>query len=146
MILLAQAEVDKTGASYYGKTQVHYLDIEGESLMVQLPKDGPIYHLAWAPNAPQFVVVYGFMPAKATIFNKKCEPVFDFGTGSRNMALYNPQGNVLMLAGFGNLRGVIEMWDVAGKKEISKFEAPDSTDVKWSPDGQLIVTSTCAPR
>jgi uncharacterized protein with WD repeat len=43
------------------------------------------------------------MPAKATIFNKKCEPVFDFGTGPRNMALYNPQGSILMLAGFGNL-------------------------------------------
>jgi hypothetical protein len=42
---LAQAEVDKTGASYYGKTQLHYLDIEGESSMIQLPKDGPIYHL-----------------------------------------------------------------------------------------------------
>jgi len=86
------------------------------------------------------------MPAKATLFNKKCEPVFDFGTGPRNLALFNPQGTLLMLAGFGNLRGGIEMWDVANKKEVSKFEAPDSTDVKWSPDGQLIVTSTCAPR
>ena len=72
--------------------------------------------------------------------------MFDFGTGPRNLALFNPQGTLLMLAGFGNLRGGIEMWDVANKKEVSKFEAPDSTDVKWSPDGQLIVTSTCAPR
>ena len=86
------------------------------------------------------------MPAKATLFNKKCEAIFDFGTGPRNLALYNPQGTILMLAGFGNLRGSIEMWDVATKKEVAKFEAPDSTDVKWSPDGQLICTSTCAPR
>ena len=31
------------------------------------------------------------MPAKATVFNSKCDKVFDYGTGSRNMALYNPQ-------------------------------------------------------
>ena len=29
---------------------------------------------------------------------------------------------------------------------MSSFEAPDSTDVKWSPDGQHILTTTCAPR
>lgn len=44
------------------------------------------------------------------------------------------------------MRGNIEMWSVKDKKEIAKFEAPDSTDVKWSPDGKKIMTSTCAPR
>ncbi len=47
VLLLAQSEVDKTGASYYGKTQLHYVDVEGETSMVQLPKEGPIYHLLW---------------------------------------------------------------------------------------------------
>ena len=38
------------------------------------------------------------MPAKATIYNLKCEPVFDFGTGPRNLAFYNPQGtNILCI-------------------------------------------------
>ena len=45
----------------------------------------------WNPTRPEFCVVYGFMPAKATVFNSKCDKVFDYGTGSRNMALYNPQ-------------------------------------------------------
>ena len=44
-----------------------------------------------SPAASQFCVVYGYMPAKATLFNKKCEAVFDFGTGPRNLALFNPQ-------------------------------------------------------
>merc|ERR1711981_199218 len=38
------------------------------------------------------------------------------------------------------------MWDVAGKSLVSEFDAPDSTDVKWCPDGQRLLTSTCAPR
>ena len=52
----------------------------------------------------------------------------------------------LFLGGFGNLRGNIEIWDIEGKKTAAKFEAPDTTGVSWSPDGQHILTSTCAPR
>ena len=69
----------------------------GETAFVQLGKEGPIYHVEWAPKMAQFCVVYGFMPAKATLYNKKCEKVFDFGTGPRNLALFNCQGSLLML-------------------------------------------------
>jgi len=37
------------------------------------------------------------MPAKATLYNLKCEPVFDFGTGPRNLAFYNPHGTNILL-------------------------------------------------
>ena len=40
------------------------------------------------------------MPAKAKIFNVKCEPVFDFGTGPRNLCYYNPQGNNILFYSF----------------------------------------------
>lgn len=146
VLLWMQSEVDRTGASYYGKSQLHFMDAYGETAMVQLAKEGPIYHIQWAPKGSNFVVVYGFMPAKATLFNKKCEKVFDFGTGPRNLALFNPQGSLLMLGGFGNLRGNIEIWSIEGKKQVANFEAPDSTEVSWSPDGQHILTTTCAPR
>ena len=36
------------------------------------------------------------MPAKATLFDLKCEPLFDFGTGPRNDVFYNPQGNNIL--------------------------------------------------
>lgn len=51
-----------------------------------------------------------------------------------------------MIGGFGNLRGKIDMWDVANRSIISSFDAPDTTDVKWHPDGQHLLTTTCAPR
>ncbi len=148
VLLLTQAEVDKTGASYYGKQQLHFMSAtSGDTAMVQLAKDGPIYHIGWSPRASEFCVVYGYMPAKATLFNHKCEKVFDFGTGPRNASYYNPQGNLLILGGFGNLRGNIEVWSVTdNKKRVCQFEAADSTDLKWSPDGKCIMTSTCAPR
>jgi len=148
VLILAQADVDKTGASYYGKTQLCYANTDGDTSMVPLGKDGPVYSVEWAPNVKPvlFAVVYGYMPAKATLYNKKCESVFDFGTGPRNMVLFNPLGNLVLLGGFGNLRGNMEVWDVSGKKKAAQFEASDATDVKWSPDGQYLVTATCAPR
>lgn len=36
------------------------------------------------------------MPAKVTIYNLKCDPIFDFGTGARNCAYYNPFGNNIL--------------------------------------------------
>ncbi|XP_041850186.1 eukaryotic translation initiation factor 2A [Melanotaenia boesemani] len=146
LLVTASTEVDKTGASYYGEQTLHYLSVSGETALVQLAKNGPIYDVAWSPSSTEFCVVYGFMPAKATVFNLKCDPVFDFGTGPRNAAYYSPQGHILVLAGFGNLRGQMEVWDVKKYKQVSKPEAPDATHFSWCPDGEHIVTATCSPR
>ena len=90
------------------------------------------------------------MPAKATLFNSKCEPVFDFGTGSRNECFFNRQGNIICLAGFGNLRGRIEIWSLGASNKIPQelcvFTADDTTYFEWSPDGEHILTATTAPR
>ncbi|XP_061074005.1 eukaryotic translation initiation factor 2A [Conger conger] len=146
VLVTASVDVDKSGASYYGEQALHYLAVSGESAVVQLPKNGPIYDVAWSPSSTEFCVVYGFMPAKATVFNQKCDPVFDFGTGPRNAAFYSPQGHILVLAGFGNLRGQMEVWDVKKYKQVSKPQAADSTHFFWCPDGEHIVTATCSPR
>ncbi|XP_074859840.1 eukaryotic translation initiation factor 2A isoform X3 [Carettochelys insculpta] len=146
VLVIASTEVDKTGASYYGEQTLHYIATNGESAVVQLSKNGPIYDVVWNPNSTEFCAVYGFMPAKATVFNLKCDPLFDFGTGPRNAAYYNSPGHILVLAGFGNLRGQMEVWDVKNYKLISKPVASDSTYFAWCPDGEHFVTATCAPR
>ncbi|XP_046907870.1 eukaryotic translation initiation factor 2A isoform X3 [Hypomesus transpacificus] len=146
VLVTASTEVDKTGASYYGEQTLHYLAVNGETAAVQLSKNGPIYDVAWSPSSSEFCVVYGFMPAKATVFNHKCDPVFDFGTGPRNAVFYSPQGHILVLAGFGNLQGQMEVWDVKKYKQVCKPQAANSTHFSWSPDGEHVVTATCSPR
>ncbi|GAB1868971.1 Eukaryotic translation initiation factor 2A [Camponotus japonicus] len=145
-LLMASTEVDKSGASYYGKQTLHYLSTKGDTAMVTLSKEGPIHAVEWSPKNTEFCVIYGFMPAKATLFNVKCEAIFEFGTLHRNSIYYNPYGNILLLAGFGNLRGSIELWDIANRKLIAKIDAPDTTLLQWSPDGEHFVTATTAPR
>ena len=44
-LLLTQAEVDKTGASYYGKQQLHYINNSGDTALVELSKNGPVYSI-----------------------------------------------------------------------------------------------------
>lgn len=145
-LILCSVEIDTTGSSYYGEQTLHYMTTRGDSIMVSLDKRGPIYSVDWNSNSSQFALVYGYMPAKATLYNVKCEPVFDYGTGPRNVCKFNPHGNILCLAGFGNLRGGLEMWNVQGKKMLSKLQAEDVTYFDWCPDGEHIIVSTLAPR
>ena len=56
--------MDKTGGSYYGKQQLHYMSVKGDSGMVGLAKEGPVYSVEWSPNGNLFAVCYGFMPSK----------------------------------------------------------------------------------
>lgn len=71
--------------------------------------------------------MYGYNPAKATLFNLKCDAVFDFGTGIRNSVYFNDFGNLVLFGGFGNLRGNIEVWDLVKKKLVSASVAADTT-------------------
>lgn len=146
VLVMAITDVDKTGASYYGEQTLQFISTSGESSMVQLGKRGPVYAVQWSPNSREFCVVYGFMPAKATLFDLKCNPLFDFGTGPRNDIFFNPHGNIICLAGFGNLRGQLELWSRKDFKLISKPQASDSTSLEWSPDGEHILTATTSPR
>lgn len=148
LLLLTSTEVDKSNNSYYGKQALHFMSTRGDSYSVTLSKDGPIHSVAWSPKSTEFCVIYGFMPAKATIFNLKCDPVHQFEESARNSIYYNPFGNILMLAGFGNLRGPVEIYEVGGKEKklIANIVAADTTQLEWHPDGEHFVTATTAPR
>ena len=44
------------------------------------------------------------------------------------------------------MQGKVEMWDTQSLKMVCPVEAPDTTHLEWSPDGQHFMTSTTAPR
>ncbi|ESO88696.1 hypothetical protein LOTGIDRAFT_234486, partial [Lottia gigantea] len=144
--LVVLTSTESSDSSYYGDQGLHYISLRGETCLVPLDKNGPVYNVEWNPTSTEFAVVYGYMPAKVALFNLKCDMVFDFGTGPRNLTYYNPQGNILCIAGFGNLSGNLEFWDVKQKKLIFQTQASDSTLFEWSPDGQHVLTATTAPR
>ncbi|CAI2333694.1 unnamed protein product [Caenorhabditis sp. 36 PRJEB53466] len=131
LLILASVEVDKTNQSYYGEQSLFLINIQSkDSVIVPLAKEGPIYAAKWNPNGREFAVVYGYMPAKVTLYNNKGVPVFDFLEGPRNDVFYNAFGNILLICG----------------KEIISIEVPNTTLFSWAPDGQHFMTCTTAPR
>ncbi|KAJ1949598.1 hypothetical protein EC988_004712, partial [Linderina pennispora] len=147
LLVLTQTEVDRTGRSYYGESSLYFMAAAGNfDCRVTLDKEGPIHDVAWSPVEKEFVVIYGFMPAKAALFNHRAEEVFDLGVAPRNFVRFNPHGRVLAIAGFGNLSGQVDLWDRKKLKKIGTVDAHGSSMCEWGPDGRYLMAATLSPR
>ena len=68
--------MDKTNQSYYGESSLHFLRVDGTlDCAVPLSKEGPVHEARWSPRGTEFIAVYGFMPAKATVFDMSCKAI-----------------------------------------------------------------------
>jgi translation initiation factor 2A len=103
--------------------------------------------VSWNPNSKEFGVVYGYMPAKTTIFNVRGKPTHTFPLSPRNTILFSPHGRFVLVAGFGNLAGQMDIYDMERNfHKIATVEASNASVCSWSPDGQYILTATTSPR
>ncbi|KAL8733520.1 MAG: hypothetical protein Q9181_003553 [Wetmoreana brouardii] len=148
LIVLAQTEVDKSGKSYYGETTLYLLSVNGEfDSRIELDKDGPIHDVTWSPNSKEFGVVYGYMPAKTTLFNTRAKATYSFALAPRNTITFSPHGRFVLVAGFGNLAGQMDIYDLEKNyQKICTIEASNASVCEWSPDGRHILTATTSPR
>ncbi|KAI8897088.1 eukaryotic translation initiation factor eIF2A-domain-containing protein [Globomyces pollinis-pini] len=142
VLVFTHTDVDTTGKSYYGETNLYYLAISGTfEARVELDHAGPIHDVAWSPNSKEFIVVYGSMPAKATLFDHRTKPMYELGLGPRNTVRYSPTGRFFFVAGFGNLPGEMDIWERKSFKKIASVSASNSSAWEWCPDGRHIMTS-----
>ncbi|KAJ1678774.1 hypothetical protein EV182_003381, partial [Spiromyces aspiralis] len=147
MLLIAHADVDKTNKSYYGVSRLYFLATSGNfDCAISLKKEGPIHDVAWSPVEKEFVVVYGYMPARTSLFNHRGAEIHDFGEAPRNYARFNPHGRVLLIGGFGNLSGDVDLWDRKDCKKVATFNENGASSCEWSPDGRYILAATLSPR
>ncbi|MCO5599764.1 hypothetical protein L7F22_053871 [Adiantum nelumboides] len=159
LLFATSTDHDKTGKSYYGETNLYMMSTRGDfDCRIALDKEGPVHDFEWNPNGREFIAVYGYMPAKSTLFSYRVNVIAELGTSSRNFVAFNPQGRLFCLAGFGNLSGTVDVWDreKLGRNGIAyennsaaklfSFDASNSSTFQWSPDGQFILTATLSPR
>ncbi|KAK4192267.1 putative cytosolic translation initiation factor 2A [Podospora australis] len=148
LIVLAQTEVDKSNKSYYGETNMYLLSANGSfDARITLDKEGPIHDVSWSPNSKEFGVIYGYMPAKTTIFNHRAVPTHSFPLGPRNTIIFSPTGRFTLVAGFGNLAGQIDVYDLEKDyRKICTIESGNPSVCQWSPDSRYIMTATTSPR
>lgn len=148
LLVLGSTEVDKSGKSYYGETNLYLLGIAGSyDSRIQLDKEGTIHDFSWSPNSREFGVVYGYMPAKTTIFDARGNIVHSFQVAPRNTIMFSPHGRFILVAGFGNLQGSVEIYDRQKQfAKVASFEATNTSFCEWSPDGRTVLTATTSPR
>ncbi|KAG6028456.1 hypothetical protein E4U41_000663 [Claviceps citrina] len=148
LLVLAQTDVDKSGKSYYGETTLYLLSTNGAfDARVTLDKEGPIHDVSWSPNSREFGVVYGYMPAKATIFNDRAVAKHSFPLGPRNTITFSPNARFVYVAGFGNLAGQIDVFDLEKDyRKVCTIESGNPSVCEWSPDSRYLMTATTSPR
>lgn len=166
--MLAHTEVDKSGKSYYGETTLYLLSASGGFdsrinlgvyifrnrnfqwwliMLISIDKEGPIHDVTWSPSSKEFGVVYGYMPAKTTIFNTRAVATHSFALGPRNTILFSPNGRFVLVAGFGNLAGQVDIYDLEkDHQKVCTIEASNASVCEWSSDSIYILTATTSPR
>ena len=65
MLILSTTDIDRTGSSYYGKSGVFLLALNGK--IDARVTDEDIHDVQWNPNGNEFAVIYGAMPADVKV-------------------------------------------------------------------------------
>jgi translation initiation factor 2A len=86
------------------------------------------------------------MPARVMLFDQRVRTLHDFGTSFSNYISFNPQSRLLLLGGFGNLAGNIDVYDRRSLTKISTIDASNASQCEWSADGKFLLTATLSPR
>ncbi|KAK6464793.1 eukaryotic translation initiation factor eIF2A-domain-containing protein [Scheffersomyces coipomensis] len=148
LLALASTDHDSTNKSYYGETNLYLLGIAGSyDSRIDLKREGPIHDITWSPSAREFAVSYGYMPSETTFFDSRGNAIHSLPTAPRNTILYSPHARFVLVAGFGNLQGTVDVYDRQNKfSKVVTFEAANTSVCEWSPCGRFILTATTAPR
>lgn len=132
--------VDESGESYYGKNSLYMMHLNEKKLNQVACIKGPIYDVKWNPNGDSFAVCSGMMPSFTTVYDEKAEPFLVVLKDKKNSLFWSPNGEFIAIAGFGNLTGEIQIWNVTTKKLLGKCTHADAGDLEWAPDGRHFVT------
>eukprot|EP00931_Biecheleriopsis_adriatica_P050782 TRINITY_DN29427_c0_g1_i1.p1 TRINITY_DN29427_c0_g1~~TRINITY_DN29427_c0_g1_i1.p1 ORF type:complete len:657 (-),score=180.27 TRINITY_DN29427_c0_g1_i1:39-1961(-) len=148
LLVKTSMEVDDTGKSYYGGSNLYFIRADGEeSALVANADGGAIHDVQWNPTQDEFVLLHGQLPCPATLHEgRKGNKRMDFGTGHRNTIKWNNFGRFFVLGGYGQLLGDTDFWDKPGKKLMGSTRMECCVVCGWAPDGRHFITATTAPR
>lgn len=147
LLCMTSTDVDKSNKSYYGENNLYLLGVAGNyDCRVALDKEGPVHDITWSPDSKEFVAIYGFMPAKITMFDARANVTHSLPSAPRNTALFSPNSKYVIIAGFGNLQGTMDIYERQGMKKITTIDATNTSHCEWCPDSRHVLTATTSPR
>lgn len=102
---------------------------------------GPIHSFIWFPAGGKFIVQSGFMPAHTVIYSEDGDPMLQLGVHHRNTLRFSPLNRFLLVGGFENLKGEIDVWDMIDMKQVGTCVSHHASRVEWAPDGRHFFTA-----
>ncbi|KAJ8607239.1 hypothetical protein MRB53_040425 [Persea americana] len=147
LLCMTSTDVDKSNKSYYGENNLYLLGVAGNyDCRVALDKEGPIHDVTWSPDSKEFGAIYGYMPAKITMFDGRANVTHSLPAAPRNTILFSPNSKYVIIAGFGNLQGTMDIYERQGMKKITTIDGTNTSHCEWCPDSRHILTATTSPR
>lgn len=142
-------DVDQSGASYYGSSSLHLMDISRSCTTVVVPQEsGPVHTFAWSKKDPlSFFCLSGQLPCSIMVYSaSNGQPRLDLGKSRRNYLAQSADGRLALIAGFGNLPGDSDVWDMSTNRVVGVSKISWTVQCSFSPDGYWLLSSTTSPR
>jgi len=107
-----------------------------------------ILHFAWEPVGSKFAVVFEDAEQRISlsvymIANGKVTLLKTIDRITANALFWSPRGRYLVVAGLGQLQGILEFIDTHDMSTMSTGEHFMANDVQWDPSGRYIFSSVC---
>ncbi|KAJ3126807.1 hypothetical protein HK098_007101 [Nowakowskiella sp. JEL0407] len=153
---LTKSDMDTTGKSYYGDTNLFLLSVSGVDQKVGLAptevsggKEGAVHDVHWNPKKNEFIVCFGSMPSKTWIFDGFGRKVAEVVEGPRNSIRWSKDGRNILVGGFGNLSGELDIFEISvngagssgGIKKVATVNAENSSFCEWDPYTDFFMTA-----
>lgn len=104
----------------------------------------------WSPTADEFVLIEGKAPSDIYLYDGVTgERVYTFAKGYKNQIVWNRQGDMVAIGGFGNLAGDLSFYYRDPNRQVTLInEWRESCTVlcDWSPCGNYFFTASIRPR
>lgn len=125
--------------SYYASTILFLFDME-KNTFDRVGKINNIQDFTFLKNG--FCVIYGNQPTDVIIYNFKLEIINKFPKGIRNRIYFNEYESYVAMAGFDQLAGDIELWEVNTKKKLNLINELGANRIEWEKNGSYFYVST----
>lgn len=125
--------------SYFASTILFLYDIE-KNLFERVDKITNIQDFTFLKNG--FCVIYGNQPSYVTTYNFKLEVIDKYPQGIRNRIKFNEYESFVAMAGFDQLAGDVEIWDVEKKRKLNSVNELGASKIEWETNGSFFYVST----
>ncbi|CXI17750.1 eukaryotic initiation factor 2a, putative [Plasmodium berghei] len=146
LLLQIHTQVDKEKQSYYGSSNLYFIDTVKIKDVNIMTNKGLIYDTIWSYNQNKFYVCKGEIPADIVLHDKNGNIIHSYGKHKFNTLKLNYSEKLLLTGGFGNLSGDISIWNTINKKEITKTKSSCAVICEFFNDDKHFLTATTHPR